>query len=46
MLLFLRIQLREHKPGLCNNLELWDGEGGGRDVQEGGDIGIPTADSC
>ena len=28
----------------CDDLEGWD-EGGGRDVQEGGDIGIPTADS-
>ena len=26
--------------------EGWDGEGGGREVQEGGDIGIPMADSC
>ena len=24
----------------------WDGEGGGREVQEGGDICIPLADSC
>ena len=23
---------------LCDNLEGWDGVGGGRDVQEGGDI--------
>ena len=28
------------------NLEGWDGSGGGREVQEGGDICIPTADSC
>jgi len=34
------------KPGPCNNLEQWDGEGGGREVQEGGDINIPIADSC
>ena len=27
-------------------LDGWDGEGGGREVQEGGDICIPTADSC
>ena len=26
-------QLRELKAGLSNNLEGWDGEGGGRDVQ-------------
>ena len=30
----------------CDNLERWDGEGGGRDVQEGGDIYIPMTDSC
>jgi len=24
----------------------WDGEGGGREVKKGGDIRIPTADSC
>ena len=29
-----------------NNLERGDGEGGGRDVQVGGDMGKPTADSC
>jgi len=23
-----------------------DGEGGGKEAQEGGDIGIPVADSC
>lgn len=27
-------------------LEGWDGEGGGRDLQEGGDIDTPIADSC
>ena len=31
---------------LFNNLEAWDGEGGGREVQEGRDIGIPMPDSC
>ena len=40
------VWLKELKPGLCNNLEGWDGEGGGREVQEGGDICIPMADSC
>ena len=30
---------------LCDNLEGWNGEGGGREVQEGGDIRIPMADS-
>ena len=28
------------------NLEGWDGEGGGRDVQVGGGMGKPMADSC
>ena len=36
----------ELSPGLCGNLESWDGVGGGREVQEGGDRGIPMADSC
>ena len=36
--------LRELKPGLCNNLEGWGGEGGRREVQEGGDIDTPMAD--
>ena len=31
---------------LCDNLEGWDGVGDGREVQEGGDIYIPMADSC
>ena len=30
----------------CDNLEGWAGMGGGREVQEGGDICIPMADSC
>ena len=38
--------LRELKQGLCINLEGWDGEGDGREVQEGGDICTPMADSC
>ena len=28
------------------NLEVWDGEGDGSEVQKGGDICIPMADSC
>ena len=32
------VWLKELKPGLCNNREGWDGEGGGRRVQERGDI--------
>ena len=38
--------LRELKQRLCINLEGWDAEGDGREVQEGGDICIPKADSC
>jgi len=37
--------LRKLKQGLCINLEGWDGEGNGREVQKGEDIGIPVADS-
>ena len=37
--------LRKLKQGLCVNLEGWDGEGDGREVQKGGDICIPMADS-
>ena len=40
------IWLRKLKQGLCINLEEWDGMGNGREVQKGGDIGIPMADSC
>ena len=38
--------LRKHKQGFCVNLEEWDGEGDGREVQGGGGIWIPMADSC
>ena len=37
---------REFKRGLCINLEGFDGEGDGREVQEGGLMGVPVADSC
>ena len=40
------VWLRKLKQGLCINLEGWDGEGDGREVQEGGAIYIPIADSC
>ena len=40
------VWLRKLKQGLCINLERWYGEGGGREVQKGGDICIPMADSC
>ena len=29
----------------CDHLEGWDGEGGGRGVQEGADVCIPMTDS-
>ena len=31
---------------LCDNLEGWDGVGGGREILKGGDICIPMADAC
>ena len=34
---------QELKQGLCINLEGWDGEEDGREVQGGGDICIPMA---
>ena len=39
------VWLRKLKQGLCINLEGQDGEGDGREVQKGGDICIPVADS-
>ena len=40
------VWLRKLKQGLFINLEGWDGEGDGREVQERGDICIPMTDSC
>ena len=40
------VWLRKLKQGLCINLEGLDGVGGGREVQKGGNICIPMADSC
>ena len=40
------VWLRKLKQGFCINLEVWDGEGDAREVQKGGDICIPMADSC
>ena len=40
------VWLRKLKQGLCINLEGWDAEEDGREVQKGGDICIPMADSC
>ena len=40
------VWLKKLKQGLCINLEWWDGEGNGMEVQTGRDICIPMADSC
>ena len=40
------VWLRKLKQGLCINLKGWDEQGDGREVQKGGDICIPKADSC
>ena len=40
------VWLRKLKQGLCINLAGWDAEEDGREVQKGGDICIPMADSC
>ena len=42
----IAVWLRKLKQGLCINLERWDGEGDGMEVQKGADICIPIADSC
>ena len=39
------VWLRELKQGLCNILEVWNGEEGGREVREGRNIYIPMAGS-
>ena len=41
----LAVWLWKFKQGLCINLEGRDGEGDGREVENGGDICIPMADS-
>ena len=38
--------LMKVKQGICINLKGWDGEGDEREVQMGGDICLPMADSC
>ena len=40
------VWLRKLKQVLWINLERWDGAGDWREVQKGGDICIPMADSC
>ena len=39
------VWLRKLKQELCIYLEGWNGEGNGREVQKGGNICIPVADS-
>ena len=36
---------QETQTGLCISVERWDGVGDAREVQKGGDICIPMADS-
>ena len=40
------VWLRKLKQKLCVNLEVWDGEGDGREVRKGGNICVPMIDSC
>ena len=40
------VSLKKLTQGLCINPEGWDGEEDRREVQKGGDICIPLADSC
>jgi len=40
------VWLRKLKEVLCINLEGWDGEEDGNELENGGDICIPMADSC
>ena len=40
------VGLGKLKQGLCINLERWDGNGDGMEVQKGGEIRMPMVDSC
>ena len=40
------VWLMKLKQGLCVNLERWEGEGDGQELQKGGDTCIPIIDSC
>ena len=42
----LYVWLRGLKQGLCDNPEGWGEEGDGREVQEGGEMGVPMTDFC
>ena len=42
----IAVCLRKLRQELCINLEGWDGEEDGSEIQKGGDISIPVADSC
>ena len=42
----IAIWLKELKERVCDNLEWWNGEGDGREIWEGGDMGVPMANSC
>ena len=44
--LYNRLYAGNPKLVLCDNLEGWGGEGGGRGIQEGGITYMPMADSC
>ena len=39
------VWLRKLRQGLCDNLEGWNGEEDGTEVQEGGDMGVLISDS-
>ena len=41
----IAVWLRKLKQGLCINLDGWDGDGDGREVQKEGDVCTPMADS-
>lgn len=39
-------RLERHSTHSCDNLEGWDGVGGGRRAQEGAEMCVPVADAC
>ena len=48
LILFLKIisKFRELKQGFYNNKEGWESVGGGKEVQEGGDVCTPITNTC